>query len=196
MVMTTSFEQVTGVLERHAAAGTMIGYNELAEELALPPVNNLFHNSPLNLFFQQIDADDAEEQRPFRTAVVVQKGTKRPGSGFYRSLEALRGIAISAEDEISVWKKEISDLTTYYSPNQTERALWIALSPAQSRRLDALSRRYDQAPELLLQRTLSRLLAYLEDEAVATEEARAQVERGETYPHEAVMARIEERMRR
>ena len=190
----TSFEDVASALEQRAASGELVTYNDFAKEVGLPPVNNLFTNSPLKLFFEQIDYDDAEEHRPLRTAVVVQKSTGRPGSGFYRSIEMLRDIKIVKSDEQAVWSKEIAELHRYYASGRVKPQLNIELSFAQHQRLQALAKRYKRTPEGLVERTFTSLLAHLEREITILEEAEAQVERGETYSHEEVFSDLKQRM--
>ncbi len=48
----TSFENVASALERYASNRTFVTYNDFADEVGLPPVNNLFSNSALKLFFE------------------------------------------------------------------------------------------------------------------------------------------------
>jgi len=191
----TSFEDVASALEKHTADKRFVTYNDFAAEVGLPPVNNLFKKSAMNLFFEQIDADDSNEQRPFRTAVVVQKATGRPGSGFYRSLESFRGITIPPSEEEAAWEKEISHLQHYYDPSRIKPRIEIELSFAQSKRLKSLAVRYGRTPEGLLERMLTDLLAHLERKISKHEEAMAQVERGETHSHEEVMEMLRKRLK-
>ena len=190
----TSFEDVASALERRAADQELVTYNDFAKEVGLLPVNNLFSNSTLKLFFEQIDYDDAEEHRPFRTAVVVQKGSRRPGSGFFRSIEMLRGIKIAKSEESDVRSKEIAELNRYYKPGKVKPCLEIELSLAQHLRLDALAKRCGRTPAGLIERTFTSHLAHLEREIARFEEAEAQIECGETYSHEEVFSDLKKRM--
>jgi hypothetical protein len=70
-----TYEQPAESLEQKACDRQTVTYNELAAELGLARVNNMFANHPLSAFFEQIDAVDSLERQPFRTALVVQKAT-------------------------------------------------------------------------------------------------------------------------
>jgi predicted transcriptional regulator len=184
-----TFEQVASALESHASAKQTISYNDFADEVGLPRPNNLFANSALKAYFEQIDWDDAEEERPFRTALVVKKGTGLPGTGFYKSLKLYRGSNPECT-QAQIWQKEIDALFDYYKPGQVKKTIQIELSRAQHERLMRLCEKTQLAPELLLQGRITDALAGLENELAKIQEAHEQIERGEFYTSEEVLAHI------
>jgi len=186
-----TFEELAGCLEEKARLRQTITYNDLAAELGLSPVNNLFANHPLKPFFEQIDAVDSLERQPFRTALVVQRTTGRPGSGFFRSLSLLRGIEIAPADEAQTWQNEIDQLFAYYDPARERRTLSIRLTHAQAERLEAVAASYGRTPEDLVERTFSETLSHLEKEYRIIAEGDAAMDRGEFYTHEEVMSHLD-----
>lgn len=185
-----SFEELAAALELRATRRQTITYNNLAAELRLPPVNNMFSNHALNSFFEQIDWNDAEEQRPFRTAVVVLKSSGRPGAGFYKSVEHHRGIQIPESSHAEFWDKEIADLFDYYAPGQAKTKVQIELSRAQTSRLMCLCDHAKRTPEMLIESRLTTLLGFLEHDFAMIREADEQIARGEVFTSEEVFAHI------
>lgn len=173
-----TYEQLAECLERKARVRRTVTYNDLAEELGLPRVGNLFANYPLNAFFEQIDAVDSLEKQPFRTALVVQKVSGRPGDGFFTSLSQLREVTIPSQDEEQVWKSEIDQLFSYYDPARDIKTLKITLTHSQAKRLEEIVALYGRPAESLVERTFSELLSHLEEEFDAIAEADAQIARG------------------
>ena len=191
-----TFEQVASALELKAALGQTISYNDFADEVDLPRPNNLFSNSALKSYFEQIDRDDTEEQRPFRTALVVQKTSGHPGAGFFKSLELHRGESIPESNYADVWKKELADLFDYYKPGQPIHMVEVELSRAQYERLMRLCEEANRTPELLIQGGITDLLGRLEETFAMIRRADKQIARGEVYTSEEVFANIEQRFRR
>lgn len=189
--ISVTFEQVASALEARAAAQQTISYNDFADEVGLPRPNNLFANSALKAYFEQIDWNDAEEQRPFRTALVVLKGTGRPGLGFYKSVELHRGIQVSQSGRAEFWQTEISDLFDYYKPGQASTKLQIELSRAQTTRLLRLCEQAQRTPERLIESGLTMLLGFLEHDFAMIHEADEQIARGEVFTSEEVFAHID-----
>lgn len=188
--ISVTFEQVASALEAKAATRETISYNDFADLVGLPRPYNFFANSAMKAYFEQIDYNDAEESRPFRTALVVAKKTGRPSKGFFASLELLRGMKIPSESEASVWDNEIAELYDYYTPNQPRNTLKIALSRAQNTRLARLCKTTGQSPEALIEACLTRTLSSLEEEVDGIKEAEAQIERGELYTHDEVRTHL------
>lgn len=186
-----TYEQLADSLEQKARDRKTVTYNELAAELGLPRVNNMFANHPFSDFFEQIDAVDSLERQPFRTALVVQKTSGRPGSGFFKSLSLLRGIEITQSSEEQIWQSEIDRLFTYYDPARERRTLSIRLTHAQAKRLEAVAHSYGRTPEDLVERTFSKTLSHLEEEYRIIAEGDAAMDRGEFFTHEEVMAELE-----
>lgn len=188
--ITITFEQVASGLEATAAAGKTVAYNDFADEVGLPRPNNLFSNSAMKAYFEQIDADDAREHRPFRTAVVVTKKTGRPGRGFFDSLQTHRGDCIPEESQTEIWRAEIDNLFDYYKSGQTKYVLQVELTRAQHERLLRLSERAQRTPETVVEGSLTTLLGFLEDDFDMLDEAHGQIERGECMAHDEVVAHI------
>jgi predicted transcriptional regulator len=186
-----TYEQLADSLEQKARDRQTVTYNGLAAELGLARVNNMFANHPLSAFFEQIDAVDSLEQQPFRTALVVQKATSRPGSGFFKSLSLLRGIEIAPADEEQTWQNEIDQLFAYYDPARERRTLLIRLTHAQAQRLEAVAASYSRTPEDLVERTFSETLSRLEEEHRIVAEGDAAMDRGEFYTHQEVMSHLD-----
>ena len=185
-----SFEELAAALELRATLRQTITYNNLAAELRLPLVNNMFSNHALSSFFEQIDWNDAEEQRPFRTAVVVQESSGRPRTCFYKSVEHHRGIHISESGQEEFWNKEIADLFDYYTPGQAKTKLQIELSRAQATRLVGLCEQAQRSPQELIEGGLTTLLGFLEHDFAMIREADEQISRGEFFTSEEVFAHI------
>jgi len=186
-----TYEELAESLEQKARDRQTATYNRLAAELGLPRVNNMFANHPFKPFFEQIDAVDSLERQPFRTALVVQKTTGRPGSGFFKSLSLLRGIEIAPADEEQTWQNEIDQLFAYYDPARQRRTLSIRLTHAQAERLEAVAALYSRTPEGLIERTFSETLSHLDQEYRTVAERRSEIDRGEFLTHDEVMAHME-----
>ena len=190
-ICSLSYEKLADCLEQKARDCQTITYNDLATELGLPPVNNMFGNHPFKAFFEQIDAVDSLEQQPFRTALVVQKATGRPGSGFFKSLSEIRGIEVAPADEEQTWQSEIDKLFAYHDPVRERRTLSIKLTHAQARRLEAVAASYGRTAEELVERTFSETLSHLEEEYRIIAEGDAAINRGEFLTHEEVFSHLE-----
>jgi hypothetical protein len=52
-----TFEEVAAALEAKAVARQMIAYNDFADLVGLPRPNNMFKNSAVSAYFEQIDHD-------------------------------------------------------------------------------------------------------------------------------------------
>jgi hypothetical protein len=87
-----------------AIGGTTLNYMDLP--------GGRFH---LGKYLARIAAEEARQGRPPLTAVVVEKRTGRPASGF---IEAMRDVGYvqrdTAEDEDLVWRRAISEVHSYW----------------------------------------------------------------------------------
>ena len=64
---------------------------------------------PLQTAFDQLDREDAEACRPFRTSVVIAKETNMPGDGFFKSLRELKGVKANSEKQrLEVFTRELT----------------------------------------------------------------------------------------
>jgi hypothetical protein len=80
-------------LEQIARLGKTVTYGALVSQFGLPPLDGAWTSHPLSYVFELLDQQDAIAGRPFRTSVVVSAMEGRPGAGFFKSLERLRGVS-------------------------------------------------------------------------------------------------------
>jgi hypothetical protein len=95
-------QTVSEVLGFYAANNEAQSYETLAKLLGLPKIGGRWMGHPLQKAFDACDRADAAASRPFRTSMVVQEVSKRPGDGFYESLRKLKGARVGNEQERKV----------------------------------------------------------------------------------------------
>lgn len=112
---------VAETLNFHLRLGEYLTYNELALIHGLPTVNSNWDGHILNKVLKELDREDAEKNRPFRSSCVVRKDTKRPGKGFDASLAVLKRIRVGTKaDKEGAYQREFSQAVAYAKAlNQT-----------------------------------------------------------------------------
>ena len=178
---TLSYEDVAEALESRARRRETVTYNDLADELGLRRVNNLFKGHPLEAFFQQLDAWDAIEGQPFRTALVVHKGDGRPGRGFFDSLEVCRATNITEPQEENTWQEELKNLYHYYDPSRNQTVASVRLTHAQERRLSDLAVRCQKTLAQVIEANLTWLIKHVEHECQIIKAAEEYIRNGNTF---------------
>lgn len=106
-------------LETVARARNCITYQNLinAFPILLPPFDGAWPAHPLSQIFEALDQDDAQNKRPFRTSVVVNKATGKPGYGYFEALERLKGIkCLNDTARDSAWITELNAAYAYPWP--------------------------------------------------------------------------------
>lgn len=99
-----------------------IFYNDLAAHFGLPPVDKFWASHPLCRIFDTLDREDAANDRPFRTALVVSRERGIPGQGFFNTLCELRHLPQNLKDEVKqrlVWTEEFYRLIAFYRPKSS-----------------------------------------------------------------------------
>jgi hypothetical protein len=86
--------EIASFLEDSAKTRTPIFYSDLSRKFGLPPVTDAWTSHPLRAIFGELDLEDQEQNRPFRTALVIAKETSIPGNGFFTAHHDLRGISV------------------------------------------------------------------------------------------------------
>jgi hypothetical protein len=85
-----------------AINGTTINYGDLA--------GGRFH---MGKYLARISAEEARQGRPPLTAVVVEKRTGRPASGFILAMTDI-GYAKPSESDDDCWGRAIADVRAYW----------------------------------------------------------------------------------
>jgi hypothetical protein len=107
-------------LQGKATAGRPVHYIDVTEHFHLPRPDVTWRRHILCGMFAQLDQEDANANRPFRTAIVTRKDTNVPGKGFFVSLFNLRQIPIpeTLPTKKGVHQNEMDALVQYYRPTQ------------------------------------------------------------------------------
>ena len=106
-------------LETVAKAGNWITYQDLINSfpVLLPALNGAWAAHPLSKIFETLDQQDAQNNRPFRTSVVVNKSTGKPGGGYFEALERLKGIrCLNDTARDAAWITELNAAYAYPWP--------------------------------------------------------------------------------
>lgn len=106
-------------LENLAKQQRCTTYSELTSMLGLPDFDGNWSAHPLARIFENLDAEDHEHNRPFRTSAVVKKANagehRIPGLGYFKSLAKLKGVRKSKNnDEVIIHATELKALYDYY----------------------------------------------------------------------------------
>lgn len=103
------------MLENVARLQQVVTYQDVVTNFNLPPLEGNWNSHPLSAIFEQLDQEDANKNRPFRTSVVVKKdkNNQMPGGGFFEALERLKGIA--CRNEIARQQAWINELNAAHS---------------------------------------------------------------------------------
>lgn len=101
-------------LARRRAA--TVTYSDIVRKFQLPELTEAWTAHPLARVFENLDAEDYEAKRPFRTTLVVlAKRPGIPGYGYYDSLARRRGVrAKSRSDQFRVHRDELQALYDHY----------------------------------------------------------------------------------
>lgn len=94
-----------------------ITYNQLADALGQPRVTEAWRSHPFCSAFGQLDQEDADANRPFRTALVFNDQKNMPGEGFFFMLQKLRGLRVPKNEmkRLTIYMKELGDAQSHYS---------------------------------------------------------------------------------
>lgn len=106
-------------LETVARLRSLITYQELinAFPALLPPLDGAWPAHPLAQIFETLDQEDALNNRPFRTSVVVTQATGEPGNGYFEALQRLKGInCLNAAARQAAWIAELNAAHAYPWP--------------------------------------------------------------------------------
>ena len=105
---------IAPVLEEALAHEQLLSYASLAAQFGLAPPGQSWQAHPFCALFEQLDQEDAQAGRPFRTSVVVNASTNYPGNGFFTTLQRLRGVPVPPNDRVVVWAREYQAAVAYY----------------------------------------------------------------------------------
>lgn len=105
-------------LARRRAA--TVTYGDIAHRFQLPELTDVWSTHPLAPVFDNLDAQDHDMERPFRTTLVVNADRLGlPGSNYFDSLARRRSIrAKSRLDQFRVHRQELQALYDYYRHNR------------------------------------------------------------------------------
>lgn len=95
---------------------TPVTYSDVVRKFRLPKLTEAWTSHPLARVFENLDAEDHEARRPFRTTLVVQAARPGiPGDGYYHSLSQRRGIkATSRSARLKAHRNELKALYEYW----------------------------------------------------------------------------------
>ena len=101
-------------LARRRAA--TVTYGDIVGKFQLPGLTDVWSTHPLAPVFDNLDAQDHDMERPFRTTLVVNADRLGlPGSNYFDSLARRRSIrAKSRLDQFRVHRQELQALYDYY----------------------------------------------------------------------------------
>ena len=89
-------------------------YGTVCDAFGLKPLNGVWSDHPLCLIFDEIDRLDAENNRPFKTSIVLTKNGGNVGGGFYEALLKYKNISCRKLDEkLAAWTNEIKGCFAY-----------------------------------------------------------------------------------
>jgi hypothetical protein len=119
--MVTTAQDVGAYPEKELRAkgkNAVMFYGQLVKVFPdLPEFTGAWSAHPLCDMFGELDIDDGEQKRPFRTAIVVAQETGIPGGGFFTMYAKYRepGVRLRNEmDKITVHQRELGELARYY----------------------------------------------------------------------------------
>lgn len=118
-----SFLEERATLHRNHAP---IFYNDLANKLGLPPVDQYWLSHPLCGIFEQLDREDVAQGHPLRTSLVVSKERGLPGEGFFKTMALLRSSGSPATafvQQMQLWTDELDKLLAHYTQPNTKPKL-------------------------------------------------------------------------
>lgn len=76
-----------------------ISYKDVVNYLQLPELDGNWNSHPLCKIFDQLDKEDTQLNRPFRTSIVIKKSINMPGPGFFDALRNYKGQPIPQNNE-------------------------------------------------------------------------------------------------
>lgn len=105
---------IAAYLENIACSNGTVNYQEISIAFGLRKFDGNWKAHPLCNIFGEIDREDANENRPFRTSVVTSIEKNRPGAGFFQALEEMKGIKANNDAEKDeIWIKELQAAYAY-----------------------------------------------------------------------------------
>lgn len=81
---------------RRRGINGVLYYNDVALQFGLPPMDGAWMSHPLCGYFHELDVDDHEAGRPFRTTLVIVRPNSTtvkpqiPGAGYFTTVGTLR----------------------------------------------------------------------------------------------------------
>lgn len=116
--MPLQLDQLARYLEGKARAKKPVTYREVVDHFELEPLTEAWTTHSLAGAFEQLDQQDANADRPFRTAMVYSKERSMPGPGFFHSLETRKGIvALNDDRRLEVYTHEYKATIAYNWPS-------------------------------------------------------------------------------
>ena len=104
-------EQVREIIYETAKERRTISYSALVERITAISLSGP-QNPHLYRFLDEISCEDDKEGKGLSAALVVHKnGDKRPGKGFYKMAEKIRG---PLKDKKEFWIKETKHIYAYH----------------------------------------------------------------------------------
>ena len=84
-----------------------VSYSALVSIFDLPPFNGHWLSHPLSEVLNHLDQEDTIAARPLRSCVVINKGSRLPGKGFFKALAKTQGkLCISDAHRKRAWRTE------------------------------------------------------------------------------------------
>jgi hypothetical protein len=94
----------------------LVTYGELVRAFNLPSLGSKWHLHPLCKLFDEIDRADANNNRPFKTSIVVNNN-KKVGAGFFTACINYKvpkvGPVLSEIDKDKLWLEEVRAVHAY-----------------------------------------------------------------------------------
>lgn len=109
----TIVTEIGTVLAETAKKHKTINYSTLCNMFALPPMDGLWNGHPLSEIIEQVDLEDAQKNRPFRSSVLVTKEHHKPGQGLFEALERMKGIKNVKKEHEKIWMDELAAAYAY-----------------------------------------------------------------------------------
>ncbi len=152
-------------LARHRAA--TVTYGDIVGKFQLPGLTDVWSTHPLAPVFDNLDAEDHDMDRPFRTTLVVNADRLGlPGCDYFDSLARRRSIrAKSRLDQFRVHRRELQELYDHYQhnppllPAQVNVGLFLG-SGLNTQAAQAYAAAGAQRPENDMQKQLLKLFAH------------------------------------
>lgn len=89
-------------------------YGYVSNLFGFQPFNGDWSEHPLCMIFDQIDRMDALNNRPFKTAVVLNHSSGYVGQGFFKALQRYKYITcVNSDAKLAAWCKEIKGCYAY-----------------------------------------------------------------------------------